>query len=714
MHGRKTNSMRKKHNFGNWLNKLKKADAANQQSKSHLPFRLTILFYIVLGLFVVLIGRLGYLQVVNGDAMRKELKSSTTIKVTGSTPRGVIYDANGTALVSNEANPAITFTRGNNMEGKDLYKLANQLNQLIDVPAEDLTTRDKKDYWLADPKQLEEAQKRLSFKEKGLESAEQYAALVHHVTKNEIQFDETELKAATIFKKMNSAATLNTVYIKSKGVTNEELATIAERSAELPGVSTGTDWQRSYNDSADSSLKSILGTVSTEKQGLPAEDAAKYLKKGYQRNDRVGISYLEKEYESVLQGKKTEYQVSLNQQGNITGQKEIKKGSKGDNLVLTINSDFQKQVGDILRNHYQNLVNNGQAIYSPGAYVVAMDPNNGQVLAMAGYSHQPGSREIQENTLGTISSAFEPGSVVKAGTITAGYEQGVISGNDTMIDQPIKLAGTAVKSSIFNRNSTIPMNTVKALEWSSNSYMMQIVLRMLGVQYVPEMSLPTSASSKEMYDKLRKAFAEYGMGVKTGIDLPNEFAGYINKDFGDGKYAPGGGNLLDLSFGQYDTYTPMQLAQYASTVANGGTRIAPHVVKGIYGNDVNGNLDKNKVIKTMSGDKLGQVKISAEQMGIIKEGFYQAVHGHDAYTTATDLQDAELDPAAKTGTAETSVPIDGQVVNTINSNLVTYAPYDKPRVAISVMLPNLSVDHDDTNKAIAKDVINAFAQTYGK
>ena len=713
MYGRKTNSMRKKHNFGNWLNKLKKADAANQQSKSHLPFRLTILFYIVLGLFVVLIGRLGYLQVVNGDAMRKELKSSTTIKVTGSTPRGVIYDANGTALVSNEANPAITFTRGNNMEGKDLYKLANQLNQLIDVPAEDLTTRDKKDYWLADPKQLEEAQKRLSFKEKGLESAEQYAALVHHVTKDEIQFNETEMKAATIFKKMNSAATLNTVYIKSKGVTNEELATIAERSAELPGVSTGTDWQRSYNDSADSSLKSILGTVSTEKQGLPAEDAAKYLKKGYQRNDRVGISYLEKEYESVLQGKKTEYQVSLNQQGNITGQKEIKKGSKGDNLVLTINSDFQKQVGDILRNHYQNLVNNGQAIYSPGAYVVAMDPNNGQVLAMAGYSHQPGSREIQENTLGTISSAFEPGSVVKAGTISAGYEQGVISGNDTMIDQPIKLAGTAVKSSIFNRDSTIPMNTVKALEWSSNSYMMQIVLRMLGVQYVPEMSLPISASSKEMYDKLRNAFAEYGMGVKTGIDLPNEFAGYINKDFG-GKYAPGGGNLLDLSFGQYDTYTPMQLAQYASTVANGGTRIAPHVVKGIYGNDVNGNLDKNKVIKTMSGDKLGQVKISAEQMGIIKEGFYQAVHGHDAYTTATDLQDAELDPAAKTGTAETSVTIDGQVVNTINSNLVTYAPHDKPRVAISVMLPNLSVDHDDTNKAIAKDVINAFAQTYGK
>lgn len=705
--------MRKKHTFGNWLNKLKKADAANQQSKSHLPFRLTILFYIVVALFVVLIGRLGYLQIINGDAMRKELKSSTTIKVTGSTPRGVIYDAKGTALVGNEANPAIIFTRGNTMEGKDLYKLANKLNQLIDVPADDLTTRDKKDYWLANPKNLKIAQDRLTMKEKSSDSAKEYANLISHVKKSEIQFSESELKAATIFKRMNAAASLNTVFVKNKDVSNEELAIIAERSADLPGISTGTDWQRSYNNDAAGSLRSILGTVSSEKEGLPAEDADSYLKKGYQRNDRVGTSYLEKEYENVLQGKKDIYQVSLNQQGNITGQKEIKKGEKGENLVLTINSDFQKQVSDILRNHYQNLVTNGQAIYSPGAYVVAMDPNNGQVLAMTGFTHKPGSREIEENTLGTINGAFVPGSVVKAGTVSAGYEQGVISGNDTMIDQPIKLAGTAVKSSIFNRSSTIAMNTVKALEWSSNSYMMQIVLRMLGVQYVPEMSLPESASTKEMFDKLRKTFAEYGMGVKTGIDLPNESPGIVNTNFGS-EYGPGGGNLLDLSFGQYDTYTPMQLAQYASTVANGGTRIAPHVVKGIYGNDANGNLDMNKVIKTMSGDKLGQVNISAEQMGIIKEGFYQAVHGNDAYTTATDLKDAELDPAAKTGTAETSVTVDGQVINTINSNLVTYAPYDKPHVAISVMLPNLSVDHDDTNKAIAKDVINAFAQTYGK
>jgi penicillin-binding protein 2B len=300
---------------------------------------------------------------------------------------------------------------------------------------------------------------------------------------------------------------------------------------------------------------------------------------------------------------------------------------------------------------------------------------------------------------------------VKGGTVTAGYETGVISGNDTLIDQPIKLSGTSLKGSIYNKaiGNQIPLNTVKALEWSSNAYMMQLVLRMLGVQYQQNMTLPEIASTKESYNKLRNAFAEYGMGVKTQIDLPNEATGVVNTEFGK-ENGPGGGNLLDLSFGQYDTYTPIQLAQYAATVANGGTRISPHVVKGIYGNTDSGGL--GELQKEITGKKLNQVNISTDQMGIIREGFYQAVHGNDPYTTARDLASAKIDPAAKTGTAET-VPEGNPNVSTINSNIVAYAPYDKPQIAISVMLPNLDEEHDDTNKAIAKDIINAFADTYG-
>lgn len=696
-----------------FFEKLKLADESGRnQNRSHIPFRLNFLFFVIFALFVILVTRLGYLQIVEGDKMKAEMKASTTITVKENAPRGVIYDAKGTALVKNVSNAAITFTRGNSMEASDILKLANELNKLIDVPAdENLSDRDKKDYWLADKDHLKEAEDRLSFKEKNLDNTNEYQKLVDKVKDSEIQLNEDQLKVATIFKRMNAASALSTVFVKNEGVSDEELAVVAERASELPGVSTGIDWDRSYNDALDGSLKSILGTITTEKEGLPAEEADALLKKGYARNDRVGKSYLEKQYEDQLQGKKGEYKVTLNQNRNIEKQKEVKKGEKGSNIVLTINSDFQKKVEDILRKHYQGLVDSGVAKYSPGAYAVAMNPNTGEVYAMTGFTHDPNSKTLEENSLGTITSAFVPGSVVKGGTVTAGYQTGAISGNDTLIDQPIKLSGTALKGSIYNKvlGNQIPLNTVKALEWSSNAYMMQIVLRMLGVQYQQNMSLPDSASSKEMYDKLRNAFAAYGMGVKTGIDLPNEFSGYINDQFGTDN-APGGGNLLDLSFGQYDTYTPMQLAQYAATVANGGTRISPHVVKGIYNNNDSGGL--GTIQQEITGKKLGQVNITADQMGIIKEGFYQAVHGSDAYTTARDLASAKLNPAAKTGTAET-VPESNPNVNTINSNIVAYAPYDKPQVAISVMLPNLDEEHDDTNKAIAKDIIDAFADTYG-
>lgn len=699
--------------FKKLFEKLKLADESGRnQNRSHIPFRLNFLFFVIFALFVILVTRLGYLQIVQGDKMKAEMKASTTLTVKENAPRGVIYDAKGTALVNNVANPAITFTRGNDMKASELLKLATELNKLIDVPAdENLTTRDKKDYWLADEDHLKEAEDRLSFKEKNLDTTDEYQKKVDKVKDSEIQFNEEQLKIATIFKRMNAASALSTVFVKNEGVTDEELAVVAEHAADLPGISTGTDWDRSYNNDLDGSLRSILGSITTEKEGLPAEVADEYLKKGYARNDRVGKSYLEKQYESDLQGKKGEYKVTINQEGNIEKQKEIKKSEKGSNLVLTINSDFQKKVDDILRNHYQGLVDSGVAKYSPGAYAVAMNPNTGEVLAMSGYEHDTGSKTLTENSLGTILNAFVPGSVVKGGTVTAGYQTGVISGNDTLIDQPIKLSGTSLKSSIYNRQvgNQIPVNTVKALEWSSNAYMMQLVLRMLGVQYQYDMTLPEIAGTKEMYDKLRNAFAEYGLGVKTQIDLPNEESGIVMTNFGK-PGGPGGGNLLDLSFGQYDTYTPMQLAQYASTVANGGTRISPHVVKGIYGNNDSGGL--GGLQKEITGKKLDQVNITADQMGIIKEGFYQAVHGNDPYTTARDLASAKLDPAAKTGTAET-IPDGHPDVSTINSNIVAYAPYDKPQIAISVVLPNLDESHDDTNKAIAKDIINAFADTYG-
>ncbi|HAQ6481455.1 TPA: penicillin-binding protein 2 [Enterococcus faecium] len=693
-----------------WLEKIRKGAQEPKNKtfrRSHVPFRLNFLFFIIFTLFVALIARLGYLQIVNGEEMEARVKSTSTITVQESTPRGMIYDSTGKALVTNKANQAITYTRGTQVTAKDLLEIATKLNSLIDVPVdENLTDRDR----LADPKHLKEATKRLSAKEKQLGNSEQYSAMVNKVTADEINLNEEQLKIATIFKRMNSAYELNTVYIKNSGVTDQELAVVAERASELPGVSTGTDWTREYN--AASSLKSILGSVTTEKQGLPADEAEKYLAKGYSRNDRVGQSYLEKQYEDVLQGTKTQYEVSLDNEGNVSNQKEIFSGEKGSNLMLSMNAEFQSKVEEILKRNYQTLINNGKAQYSPGAYAVAMNPQTGEVLAMTGFSHEQGSKEITENALGTITSAFAPGSVVKAGTLTAGWASNAISGNQVLIDEPIRLQGASEKSSVFNRSGQVALDAVKALELSSNTYMIKVALKMLGLDYTPGMGLPSLDEEAKAYQQLRDSFKEFGLGTTTGIDLPNESPGIsrsvdymkkFNADNGKEWYTPG--NFTDLAFGQFDTYTPIQLAQYASTVANGGKRVQPHLVKAIYGNDENGNLGEVK--KEIGTTVENTVNISAENMAILREGFHQVVHGTDPYTAAKPLASAKMDLSAKTGTAET-VAEGHPDITTVNSNIVAYGPTDNPEIAISVVLPNLLDEQDHMNLTIAKEIMDAY------
>ncbi len=696
------------------MDKLKKGTQEPKNKpfrRSHVPFRLNFLFFIIFTLFVALIARLGYLQIINGEEMEAKVKSSSTLTIQTSSPRGMIYDSTGKALVTNQANQAITFTRGTQMTAEDLLKVATKLNQLIDMPVdENLTARDKKDFWLADPKHLKEATERLSAKEQKLDTSEQYKATVDKVTDEEINFNEEQLKIATIFKKMNSAYKLNTVFIKNTGVTDQELAVVAEHASELPGVSTGTDWNRQYT--AADSIKSILGSVTTEKQGLPAEQVDEYLAKGYSRNDRVGQSYLEKQYEDVLQGSKTQYEVTLDSNGNVTNQKEIFAGEKGSNLMLSLNADFQAKVENILKTNYQKLIDSGKATYSPGAYAVAMNPQTGEILAMTGFSHEEGSKELTENALGTITSAFTPGSVVKAGTLTAGWQTNVISGNQVLVDEPIKLQGSSEKSSVFNRSGQLAINAVKALELSSNTYMIKVALKMLGLEYTPNMGLPSLDEESKAYEELRKAFNQFGLGTKTGIDLPNESPGIsrsvdfmkkFNTDNGAQWYTPG--NFTDLAFGQFDTYTPIQLAQYASTVANGGKRIQPRLVKAIYGNDENGNLGEVK--KEMETKVENTVDISAEDMSILREGFHQVVHGTDAYTTAKPLASAKMDLSAKTGTAET-IAEGHPDITTVNSNIVAYGPTDNPEIAISVVLPNLVDEKDHMNLTIAKEIMDTY------
>lgn len=670
--------------------------------------RIYLIFSVIVVLFSIIILRLAQMQILNKSFYDEKLNSSTTYTVTTSNPRGEIYDAAGNLLVSNTVKQVVAFTRSNTITAEEMKELAAKLSTLVTFTETNVTTRQKKDYYLADSDTYAAVVKSLPDDEKydsygnNLTESEIYANAINAVTDDEINYSEDELKLVYIFSQMNAASTFSTVNLTTGDLTEEQIAYITANQSKLSGISIATDWDR---ETPTSSLASIIGTVSSKHSGLPAEEADDYLAKGYSLNDRVGTSYLEKEYEEYLQGTHTVREITTDKNGNVVSDEVTSEGKAGQNLKLTVNSDFQAGVESILNQYYSADIADGYATYSEGAYAVALNPQTGAILAMAGLSHETGSSTTTLDALGTINDIFVPGSVVKAATLTAGWESDVISGNQVIADQSINIAGSSAITSWFTGSGSTNITAVQALEYSSNTYMVQVALKMMGQEYYSGMSLATTGM-KEAMEELRAAYAEYGMGTSTGIDLPENTTGYISDDYS-------AGNVLTEAFGQYDSYTPMQLAQYAATVANGGKRIAPHLVDSIYDND--GTAGIGTLGKTIETNVLNQINISDDDMDLLQQGFYQVVNSSSAYATGTYMKSSTVTIAGKTGTAETyAVDANGNAVTTVNLSVLAYdySTSDDSHIAVAVIIPHLTSSDNHTNQYIARDIINLYMSTY--
>lgn len=667
-----------------------------------IPIRLNLLFAIVILLFLAIIGRLLYMQVLHKDFYENKLASASQTRVTMGSARGEIYDAAGKPLVQNTVKQVVSFTRSNKMTAADLKDISTKLLNYVTVTSPEVTDRQMADYYLADAEVYKKTVEALP-KDKRYDSdgnkfseSELYNNAAESIAPNQLNYSEDEKKAIYLFSQLNSVENFATGNIRTDPLTDTQIAVIASASKELPGISISTSWDRKV---LDTSLSSIVGSVSSEKSGLPAEEVDTYLKKGYSLNDRVGTSYLEKQYEEVLQGKRTVKEVHLDKHGNMESVENIEEGSKGKNIKLTIDLAFQDSVDSLLKSYFNSELSNGGAKYSEGVYAVALNPKTGAVLAMSGMKHNLETGELTSDSLGTVTNVFVPGSVVKAATISSGWENGVLSGNQTLTDQPIVFQGSAPINSWYTRYyDSFPITAVEALEYSSNAYMIQTALGMMGQTYKPDMTVKTNQLESAM-GKLRATFGEYGLGVSTEIDLPDESTGFIPQKFDLANY-------LTNAFGQFDNYTPMQLAQYVATIANNGVRLAPHIVEGIYDNNDKGGL--GELIQAIDTKEINKVNISESDMAILHQGFYQVSHGTSPLTTGRAFSDgATVSISGKTGTAESYVA-GGQKAN--NTNAVAYAPTENPQIAVAVVFPHNTNLTKNVGPAIARDIINLYNQ----
>ena len=681
------------------LNKMGSDD--QDQPKRRAPIwgsflnRLNVMMIGIFVLFAMLILRLSYLQLVQGDMFSDLVNATETTIVEESVPRGLIIDSEGELMVSNEALPAISYTRGQDTSGEDMVQTAQKLAKYIAVDFEDVSDRDLQDYFVA--ANTDVINDRLTDDEAAAADDEIYAIQVSKVTDDDLNgLSDQDKEAAVIFAKMNAASSLSTVMIKNDGVTTEETAVVAEHSAELPGVNVTTDWKRTYPQ--NSLLRSLLGSVSSTEEGIPSDQQDFYLAKGYALNDRVGMSYIEEQYEADLRGSKTTYETEVSQDGEIINSEQTYAGEMGNTVQLTIDSEYQAELEAYATQYLEDATTEDNNTI----YIVASDPDTGAIYALVG-KKKNSDGEIVDDALGTINAVYVSGSVVKPATISAAYGEGLLEvGSDNEItDEPLYFSGTPVKASWWftSGNDSAPriLTDKQALAQSSNVYMIKLAMALGGVNYYePYMDL-SELDTDVVYDTLRSYYAEFGLGVSTGIDLENESTGLIGADTGDP------GNALDLAFGHFDTYSPIQLNQYISTIANGGTRYALHVLDKILApTEDEETAGDGATIYEYQPTVLNELSITDEMLAEVQEGVWSVIHTSTGVGNAI-FADFPIEVAGKSGTATVS---DTDTLE--NSTWAGWAPYDDPEIAVSIVIPGTTPNVSVSAQAAAPNVLGLY------
>ena len=677
-----------------------KEKSNDEKIRNTMNKRISFIFGIIVFIFAIIVLRLGYLQIAQGSHYKQLIKNSENLTVNEAVPRGRILDRNGKVLVDNASKKAITYARGRKTSQSEVLKTAEKLSKLIKMDTDKINDRDKQDYWIQlHPNKAKNLMKneQVLLDDGNITQDEYDDALYKKVGKNQINsLNDKDLQILAIYREMMSGSALDPQTIKNEDVSDEEYAAVSQKLSDMPGVNTTMDWDRKYP--YGDTLRGIFGDVSTTEEGIPKELTEQYLAKGYSRNDRVGKSYLEYQYDDILKGKKKEMKYTTDKSGEVIDSKVINPGSRGDDLVLSIDVDLQKKTEEYLEKQISKLRSEG-AKDMDNALIVVQNPNNGDILAMAGKQIDKNG-DLTDYDIGTFTSQYAVGSSVKGGTLLAGYQNNAIKVGEEMIDEPLKFAGGLTKHSYFNQDGKVRIDDKEALMHSSNVYMFKTALKLAGSPYTPNMSLPTDITSAGQ--KLRKGLNQVGLGVKTGIDLPNETNGQIEP------LTDNPGNYLDLAIGQYDTYTPMQLSQYVSTIGNNGYRVQPHV--GLEIRKATNKETLGPVKEKVKGQVLNKVNNTQNEVNEVQEGFKMAFNEKDG-TGYQSFKDTEVPSAGKTGTAE--VFQDGEP--RVNSTYIGYAPIKNPQLAFSIVYTNQPVPEPWLNGGdLGRDVINYYFKEKSK
>lgn len=663
--------------------------------------RFGLIIVLLISIYLVIGCRLFNLQILKNSEYNDKLAMATekTIEST-SAPRGRIYDRNHKLLVDNEGIKTIYYKKQNGITTKEEIELAYEVSNNIDIDYSKIDDNKLKDFYYKS--HYKECRKKITDEEWDLYNKRKLNdkdidKLIYERLDDEIsEYTDSDKKAAYIYYLMNKGYSYAEKVIKNSDVTDAEYAYISENIDNLKGFNTKLDWERVYL--YGDTFKSILGNVSSNTQGIPSELSKEYLKRGYTLDDRVGISYLEYQYEDYLRGTKAKYRLLSDNSYEL-----VSEGKRGNDIVLTIDIELQKYLEEVLSNEVLNAKGEPGTQYYNRSFAIVSDPNTGEILAMAGKQAvlKDGYYQIVDYTPGIVTLPVTPGSVVKGASMMVGYKYGAIDIGTVLNDECIKIKDTPLKCSWQTMG---PIDDVYALQNSSNVYQYKIAIKVGNGSYEYNQGLVLDESA---FDKYREMYAEFGLGEKTGIDLPVESLGFMGKS-----RLPG--HLLDFSIGQYDTYTPIQLSQYINTIANNGVRLKPYLLKEVYKPSDSGDTFGSLIYKA-NVTELGKLSVEKKYIDRVREGFSAVVTRGLGYGYMGNYTNS----AGKTGTSQSFIDTDGDGkvdTETITSSFVGYSPSDNPKMSIVVVSPDISVPDSTTygvTRNISAQVVNKYFELNG-
>jgi len=620
--------------------------------------RVNVVYTFVFLSFTSLILRLGYVQIVRGSFFRGQLQQTSLYKVPVLPARGWIYDAYGNLLAYDKPSYSVFLTQ--------LPHVHQSFPDIAKILAPQFSTSS--------------------------------SSILDTIMTNKAY--------ATIRLFQN--------------ISKQQLAFVEENKSTLPGVNVVMDSQRVYPE-GDLAGK-VLGYVGK----ITPLTVAAYKKLHYLPTQTVGETGLEYQYESLLQGK-IGYQVAeVTSQGTPLQQLGFDPPeTSGDNLQLTLDGHLQA----FSQNAVIQDIQSSTHTHISGASVVVLDVKTGGVLAMVSYPYYDpnwyttGAFLKHVNYLQTsgaqlntvIQSPGYPGSTVKPANIYTGLTQGVITPTTSFADHYWTWVG---KSQIHDDASHGIVDTVKALEVSCDTFLYEVGLwlgKWDGSGATSSQGGGPAGNINYMLwlhtdfvrgiNALFQGEYNFGLGRLTGIDLPGEQAGtFYVENYSKGylrvpyhlqqaeaaikktgsytNYA----TPIDLAFsaiGQSQQFTPIELAQYVATIADGGKRIQPHLLEKIYAPGTSrismGKTTPEKVIQTTVQQNL---HLNPTYLSVVQQGMYD-VANNPSGTASGSFMNAPYKAAGKTGTAQ--IRVNGRKED--NAVYIGYAPFNNPQIAIAIMIP---------------------------